>query len=132
MKTCVVLKMKLAYQLLLSDVNKHLAPVVPYVNIPLSLNQWIAITSLAFNAGPDGVKESKFIRAVNAGDMFEAERQFKDWNKATIIVDGQKVKRPVRGLTLRREREWALFATPQQVVMQIGRASCRERVSSPV
>jgi len=58
-----------AYALLLSDVNSHLAPIIPVVKVPLSLNQWVAIASLAFNAGPNGVKNSKFIAAVNRGDL---------------------------------------------------------------
>lgn len=109
-----------AYALLLSDVNSHLAPIVPEVHIPLTLNQWIAITSLAFNAGPNAVKKSTFLKRVNEKNWPSAQANFKDWNKATVTVDGQKVKREVRGLTLRREREWALFESPSTVVMLSG------------
>lgn len=105
-----------AYILLLQDVNKHLAPIVPYVTVPLTLPQWVAVTSLAYNAGPHGVKKSKFIKAVNAGNIAQAEAQFKDWNKATIKVDGVPQKRVVPGLVNRRNKEWALFMQPAQVV----------------
>lgn len=106
-----------AYSLLLQDVNKHLAPIIPAVTVPLTLPQWVAIASLAFNAGPHGVKKSKFIKAVNAQNIPQAEIEFKDWNKATFVVDGQRVKREVKGLTNRRNREWALFMQPAQVVL---------------
>lgn len=105
-----------AYALLLQDVNKHLAPIIPDVKVPLTFNQWIAITSLAFNAGPNGVKRSRFLKAVNAQNWPVAEYEFKDWNKATVIENGVPVKKIVRGLVNRREREWNLFATPSQVV----------------
>jgi GH24 family phage-related lysozyme (muramidase) len=106
-----------ARALLLRDVNSHLSPIVPHIKVPLTLEQWIAVTSLAFNTGPTRVIESSFLRNVNDGDLSSAERNFKAFNKATVTVDGQKVKREVRGLTNRRNREWALFATPSTVVM---------------
>lgn len=106
-----------ARALLLQDINKNLAPVLPKVTVPLTLKQWIAITSLAFNAGGNAVAKSSFLKAVNAGDMQRAEYNFKDWDKATVTVDGKKIKRQVRGLTNRRAREWAIFVEPAQVVM---------------
>jgi lysozyme len=108
-----------ARALLLSDVNRHLAPIIPAVKVPLTIPQWVAVTSLAFNAGPSAVKKSSFLRAVNAGNMASAEANFKDWNKSTVKVDGVPVKRVNRGLVNRREREWALFSQPAQVVMLV-------------
>ncbi len=106
-----------AYALLLQDVSDHLLPIIPNVIIPLTLNQWVVVASLAFNAGVTAVLNSQFLKAVNVNDMATAEYQFKDWNKATITVNGVKVKRVVAGLVTRRDKEWALFLTPQQVVM---------------
>lgn len=109
-----------AYALLLDDVAKHLLPVVPYVTVPLTLNQWIVIGSLAFNAGV-GIRNSRFIKAVNAGDIAAAEYEFKDFNKAPIKVknpDGTTTieRRVVRGLTNRRAREWEQFIMPGELV----------------
>lgn len=109
-----------ARDLLENDVRSHLRPVVPVVTRPLTVPQWVAIASLAFNAGADGVANSKFIRAVNAGDWPQAETQFKDWNKTTIVVDRVKKKVVNKGLTNRRNREWAIFATPAETVAIAG------------
>lgn len=112
-KTWVLPDEAAAYDLLVRDVTKHLAPIIPVVHVPLTMPQWIAITSLAFNAGPYGVAKSQFIKAVNAGDLARAEVEFKDWNKGTV----NGTRRIIQGLVNRREREWALFSTPAPVVM---------------
>jgi GH24 family phage-related lysozyme (muramidase) len=109
-----------ARSLLESDVRKHLRPVIPVVKVPLSVEQWVAIASLAFNAGAAGVAKSKFIRAVNEGDLNRAEYEFKDWNKVTVKRDGEPVKIVSRGLVNRREKEWTLFMTPAQTVAIAG------------
>jgi len=106
-----------AYALLIQDISDHLIPIIPNVIVPLTLNQWIVVTSLAFNAGSTAVLRSRFLQALNLGDLASAEYEFKDWNKATITVDGVKVKRVVAGLVTRRENEWNLFVAPQQVVL---------------
>lgn len=108
-----------ALALLFDDVERHLAPIIPYVKVPLTLPQWIAVTSLSFNAGPTAVKNSRFLKSVNAGRVDQAESEFKDWNKATILVDGHPVKRVVKGLVNRRNREWAMFVTPNQSVIAL-------------
>lgn len=106
-----------AYALLIADIQKHLGPVIPYVTVPLSLNQWIPIASLAFQVGPDPVIRSRFLKAVNNQDWAKAELEFKDWNKETIIVDGVKQKVVNRGVTNRRNQEWAMFATPAMALI---------------
>ena len=109
-----------ARSLLEKDVRSHLAPVVPVVKVPLTVPQWVAVASLAFNAGPTAVAESRFIQAVNAGDIQRAELQFKDWNKSSVWVDGVKIKRVNKGLVNRRAREWAIFTTPAETVAIAG------------
>lgn len=101
-----------AYDLLLSDIRKHLQPIVSYVKVPLTLNQWIVMTSFAFNMGVGALRSSTFLKDVNKGDFAAAEKSFKAWNK--ITVKGEKVES--RGLNNRRNAEWALFSEPQPVV----------------
>lgn len=60
-----------------------------------------AVASLIYNVGPLAVAKSRFLAAWRAGDMKTAETEYIDFNK----VGGK----PVRGLTLRREAEWAIL-----------------------
>jgi lysozyme len=101
-----------AYSLLISDIIKNFQPITPAVKVPLSISQWVAIASLAFNVGPGAVKNSSFLKALNSGDKAGAEAGFKAWNK--ITVNGQKVVS--NGLKNRREAEWALFTDGSPVV----------------
>jgi lysozyme len=71
---------------------------------PPSDNELGAMTSLAYNVGLAGFAKSTVLRKHNAGDYQAAARAFSLWNKA-----GGKV---VRGLTLRRAKESALYLTP--------------------
>ena len=64
-------------------------------------NQFAALVSFVFNCGIGNFKRSTLLRRVNAGDFAGAAREFPRWNKA----GGQVLK----GLTLRREAEAALF-----------------------
>ena len=66
-------------------------------------SQYVALMSLAYNIGVDGVvhKCPKLMRAVNAGDEEEAARQFLDVNKANGKV--------LPGLTRRRQAEAKLY-----------------------
>ena len=83
---------------------------------PPSANELGAMVSLAYNIGlgwegrvkprnaKDGFRQSTVLRKHNAGDYQSAARAFALWNKA-----GGQV---VRGLTLRRAKESAMYLTP--------------------
>ena len=60
-----------------------------------------ALTDFAFNLGTGNLRGSTLRKRVNAGDWDDAVIQIKKWDKA----GGRKL----RGLTLRREAEAALF-----------------------
>lgn len=106
-----------AYELLLSDVRKHLAPVVPYVKVPLTLSQWIVIASMAFQFGPGAIKGATFLNMLNSGAPLDAvEANFKSWSKITVIENGVKKKVVSRGILNRRNHEWAMFVLPEPVV----------------
>ena len=80
-----------------------------------NVNQAGSLLSLAYNVGVgahDGVKgdlaDSTLLECFNAGDIAGAGRQFLAWNKARQ----HGVLQPLPGLTLRRQREQALFLKP--------------------
>lgn len=67
-------------------------------------NELGAMVSLAYNIGLAGFARSTVLKKHNAGDYQSAARAFALWNKA-----GGQV---VRGLTLRRAKESAMYLTP--------------------
>ena len=75
------------------------------VTVELSSNQLSALSSFAFNVGIYGLQSSTLLRKLNAGDYLGAANEFPRWNKATI----RGIKRPLAGLTRRREAEKQLF-----------------------
>lgn len=92
-----------AYDLLVKDLKRYASGMAFWVNVNVTEGQFIALLSLAYNIGVDGVvhKCTKLMRAVNEGNEEEAARQFLDVNKA-----GGKV---LPGLTRRRQAEAKLF-----------------------
>lgn len=75
------------------------------VAVELNSNQLSALTSFAFNVGIYGLESSTLLKKLNAGDYLGAANEFTRWNKATI----RGIKRPLAGLTRRREAEKQLF-----------------------
>ena len=90
-----------AYSLLVADLHKHVMSLASYVNVPVTEGQFIALASLAFNVGSVPMKCPKLMRALNAGDVESAAREFLDVNKANGKVQP--------GLTKRRMAEAKLF-----------------------
>lgn len=73
-------------------------------------NQLAAFVSLAFNIGLTAFKNSSVKKAFERGDDQAAARAFGLWNKITDPKTKQLV--PSNGLTIRRNKEAALFLTP--------------------
>lgn len=97
-----VVTYKEAYELLCKDIRDRMTALAPFINVPVTEGQCIAITSLAFNVGVGSVKGSRMLRKLNAGDIEGAASEFTDgWNTA-----GGKV---LPGLTRRRQTEAKLF-----------------------
>ena len=94
---------KEAYAMLIEDLKRYASGLAPWVNVKVTEGQYVALMSLAYNIGVDGVvyKCPKLMRAVNAGDVEEAASQFLDVNKANGKV--------LPGLTRRRQAEAKLF-----------------------
>jgi len=83
------------------DLEKFEAVIDAAVTVPLNQNEFDALVSLVFNIGGGAFGRSTVRRKLNAGDRAGAADAFLMWNKA-----GGRV---VRGLTIRRKAERALF-----------------------
>jgi lysozyme len=83
------------------DLVKYENAVNKAVKVPLTQNQFDALTSLCFNIGPTAFAKSTLVRKLNAGDIQGAANAFLSWNKA-----GGKV---IPGLVTRRKAERAQF-----------------------
>ncbi len=90
-----------AYNLLVYDLHTHVMALAPYVNVPVTQGQFVALASLAFNVGNVALKCPKLMRALNAGDVEAAAHEFLDVNKANGKVQP--------GLAKRRMAEAKLF-----------------------
>lgn len=87
-----------ALQRKLEDVQKFEGALKQCVKVPLHQYEYDAYISLAYNIGAGAFCRSTLVRKLNARDYSGACREILRWNKA-----GGK---EVRGLTLRREREF--------------------------
>ncbi|MBB6250607.1 lysozyme [Nitrospirillum iridis] len=96
-----------AMDLLLQDLATAGTGVMGAVTVPLSDNQYAALTDFVFNLGIGALTQSTLLRLLNQGDHAGAAAQFLVWDKAH--VNGQLVALP--GLTARRQKEQALFLT---------------------
>ena len=88
----------------LTDIQKFEGALKQCVKVPLSQNEYDAYLQLSYNIGSNGFCSSTLVRKLNAGDYAGACSAIKQWDK----FKGQ----PLRGLTLRREREYQKCITP--------------------
>ena len=71
------------------------------IKVPITQDQYDALTSFAFNVGNAGLLNSTLARKLNAGDCRGAAAEFPRWNRA-----GGRI---LRGLTKRRLAERTTF-----------------------
>lgn len=85
--------------MLRESVARYADAVGKCIHRPLTVNQWAAVTSWAYNVGTGAACGSTLVRQINAGEPPEVWcRQLLRWDKAG--------GRTVRGLTLRRQAEY--------------------------
>lgn len=92
---------------LIEDIRECVDALGRYINRSVTMGQYIALVSLAFNLGPYNVitKCPKLMRALNAGDIEGAAKEFLDCDRA----NGRRVP----GLTRRRKAEAEIFVGDQ-------------------
>lgn len=89
----------------LEETEKFLNRVI---KVPVTQNQFDSLLSLVYNIGQGNFSKSTLLRRLNARMYTVAAQQFDVWNKARIKGKLQ----PVKGLTIRRQKEKELFLTP--------------------
>src|SRR5690606_24208153 len=90
-----------AEQWLANDLAEAEAAVRVHTKIELTQEMFDALVSFVYNVGPTAYKKSTLLKKLNKGDYLGAADEFPRWNK-----DNGKV---VRGLTIRRAKERAMF-----------------------
>ena len=96
-----------AEEALRRELAKHEAAVTRLVTVDLKQGQFDALVSFSYNVGSGALGGSTLLKKLNAGDNAGACAEFGKWDKAT--VNGKRVA--LRGLTIRRAMEAAMFAT---------------------
>lgn len=88
---------------LIEDIRECVDALGRYINRSVTMGQYIALVSLAFNIGPYNVitKCLKLMRALNAGDEEECAKQFLDITRCNGVE--------LPGLVKRRQAEAKLF-----------------------
>ena len=90
-----------ADELLKKDLMRFERGVLRLCPLNLTQSRFDALVSFAFNLGLGSLQISTLRKKHNRGDILGATQEFVKWNKA-----GGK---PLRGLTMRREAEQALY-----------------------
>lgn len=91
------------------ELAKHEGAVTRLVTVDMTQGQFDALVSFSYNCGSGNLAKSGILKKLNKGDHAGACREFAKWDK--ITDPKTKEKRPLRGLTIRRAREAAMFAT---------------------
>ena len=95
-----------ATELLRTDIAIAVRAVRDNITVPLSQNQFDALTSLAYNIGTKNFADSTVVKYVNNPDLKNnayptLESAWKTWNKSSGHV--------MTGLSNRRNQEWNMF-----------------------
>ena len=92
-----------AFGCLISDIRASMMGLAPFVNREVTMGQFIALTSLAYNIGATNVVQKcpKLMAALNGYEDEECARQFLDIDKANGVR--------IEGLTKRRQAEARMF-----------------------
>ena len=92
-----------ARKLLLQEINQTVGRIAPFVNVPVTQNQFVALVSLAYNVGPNYVLNHcpKLMHCLNTRDYDGCAEEFLDITRANGKV--------LSGLVRRRQAEHDLF-----------------------
>lgn len=87
--------------MLMEDLLEASAAIDRLVTVPLTQEQYDALTSFIYNVGETAFRRSTMLKLLNAGDYEGAAAQFPRWNRG-----GGRV---LAGLTRRRDAERQVF-----------------------
>lgn len=107
-----------AERLFLDDTAETQNTILSAVTVPLSGNQFSALTSFAFNIGDDAFRGSTLRRKLNAGDYAAVPVELAKWTKTTVQRGSKRVKVTSNGLARRRAAEanlWSSLADPDSL-----------------
>lgn len=90
-----------AVALLDKDIQTRTEKLNKIIKVPLTINQFDALTSFAYNVGVPTLQKSTLLKKVNAEQHDQVHNQFLRYDRA-----GDRV---IRGLRLRREAEATLY-----------------------
>jgi lysozyme len=91
------------------ELAKHEAAVARLVAVDLTQGQYDSLVSFSYNCGIGALTGSTLLKKLNAGDTKGACNEFSKWDKCN--------GKPLRGLTIRRAKEAALFASRDEAPM---------------
>lgn len=100
--------------------TKYGATVRDKIKVPLTDQQYSALSSFAYNVGPTNFSSSTLVKKLNAGDYEGAASEFKNWNRA----GGKQLE----GLSRRRAAEAALFKGD---TMELGKILEKQKFGAP-
>lgn len=89
----------------LQDVQQYEGALKRCVKVPLHQYEYDAFISLAYNIGPGAFCGSTLVKKLNGGDYAGACREILRWDK--------QAGKPLKGLTLRRQKEYRLCTGEQ-------------------
>jgi lysozyme len=92
-------------ELLYDDVSIAMTAVNRLVKVPLTDERRAALTSFTLNLGQGTLAKSSVLKKLNEGDTWGGCAAIPLYNKITVMVKGKWVKKPVKGLTIRRAKE---------------------------
>lgn len=96
-----------------AELEKHEAAVRRLVTVDITQGQFDALVSFSYNVGSGALEGSGLLKKLNKGDYAGACKEFAKWDKAR--VKGKMTA--LRGLTIRRANEAAMFATRDEAPM---------------
>ena len=98
---------------LLGDINKTSKTVGKLVSVPLSDNQFIALTCFASHIGSSKFANSEVLQTVNNGEYAKVPTQMQGWQLGSTSKNSTPQRR--EEYVQRRQFEGELFATPDWV-----------------
>lgn len=88
------------------DIQKTESAIHKCVHVPLSQGEYDAFNSLAYNIGVSAFCSSTLVKKLNARDYEGACKEILRWNKQKRLINGKAQYVEIKGLTLRREKEY--------------------------